>query len=52
MKKKTAKNLALRFQTVRVLVNEALVRAAGGNPEPIENGFIMRDTVIVPTNRR
>jgi hypothetical protein len=50
--KKTTKNLALRFQTVRVLVNAELVRAAGGNPEPVEHGFIMRDTVIVPTSRR
>jgi hypothetical protein len=50
--KKTTRNLALRFQTVRVLVNAALVGAAGGHPEPVENGFIMRDTVIVPTSRR
>jgi len=50
--KKATNNLALRFQTVRVLLNEELVRAAGGNREPIENGFIMRDTIIVQTSHR
>ena len=50
--KKSTSTLALRFQTVRVLVSEALVRAAAGNAAPVEHGFIMRDTVIVPTSHR
>jgi hypothetical protein len=50
--KKSTKNLSLRFQTVRVLANEALVHVAGGNVAPVEHGFIMQDTVIIPTSRR
>jgi hypothetical protein len=48
MKKSTHK-LSLRAQTIRLLSHDALGRAAGGNPEPAQAGFIMRDTIIVPT---
>jgi hypothetical protein len=47
MKKSTHK-LSLRAQTIRLLSNNALGRAAGGNPHPAQNGFIVQDTVIVP----
>ena len=48
MKKSTHK-LSLRAQTIRLLSNNALGRAAGGNPDPAQNGFLMQDTVIVAT---
>ncbi len=48
MKKSTHK-LSLRAQTIRWLSNSGLGRAAGGNPQPAEEGFIMQDTVIVRT---
>jgi hypothetical protein len=63
MKKSTHK-LSLRAQTIRLLSNNALGRAAGGSPHPaqdgfimqdsviVQTGFIMQDTVIVPTGRR
>jgi hypothetical protein len=48
MKKSTHK-LSLRAQTIRLLSNNALGRAAGGNPQPAQTGFIMQDSVIVQT---
>jgi len=53
--KKSTRKLAVRAQTVRLLADEALALALGGSPELIgvrEQGFIMRDTVIVPTSGR
>jgi hypothetical protein len=49
MKKKSTPKLSLRAQTIRVLSHHALGRAAGGNPQPAQNGFIMQDSVIVQT---
>jgi hypothetical protein len=61
--KKSHHKLSLRAQTIRLLSNNAL-GAAGGNPQPaqdgfimkdsviVQTGFIMQDTVIVPTSRR
>jgi hypothetical protein len=52
--KKSKQRLALRAQTIRVLANDALPLAVGGVAEPIgvgDQGFIMKDTVIVPTRR-
>jgi len=48
MKKSTDK-LSLRAQTIRLLTNNALGRAAGGHPQPAQDGFIMQDSVIVRT---
>ncbi len=48
MKKATHK-LSLRAQTIRLLSTSALGRAAGGAQQPAQDGFIMQDTVIVPT---
>lgn len=47
MKKSTTNKLALRTQTIRLLTNEALGRAAGG--EVGRNGIIMKDTIIIRT---
>lgn len=47
--KKSAHKLSLRAQTIRLLSNDALGRAAGGDPHPAQEGFIMQDTVIVRT---
>jgi ribosomal protein L32 len=48
MKKSTHK-LSLRAQTIRLLNNNTLGLVAGGNAQPAEAGFIMRDSVIVQT---
>ena len=53
--KKSTRKLALRAQTVRLLADEALQMAVGGRAKQVgvgEQGFIMKDTIIVPTNRR
>jgi hypothetical protein len=52
MKKSTSHKLALSTQTIRLLTSEALDRIVGGNLEPIANGFIMKDSVIVQTGPR
>jgi hypothetical protein len=49
MKKYNSK-LTLRGQTIRILSSEALGRVPGGNLEPIEQGFIMKDSVIIRTS--
>jgi hypothetical protein len=52
MKKTTKQKLALKTQTIRVLDQDALTNAAGGSFQPVEQGFIMKDTIIVrPTSR-
>jgi hypothetical protein len=53
--KKSTRRLVLRTQTVRLLADETLQMALGGLPEQVgvgEQGFIMKDTIIVPTSRR
>jgi hypothetical protein len=53
--KRSTRRLAVRAQTIRVLADEALLIALGGAAEQIgvgDQGFIMKDTVIVPTVRR
>jgi len=50
--KKTDRKLPLRTQTIHVLDANALRAVVGGSLQPIEQGFIMQDTVIVPTSRR
>jgi len=52
MKKSTSHKLALSTQTIRLLTSETLDRVIGGNLEPIADGFIMKDTVIVRTSSR
>jgi hypothetical protein len=52
MKKSTPPKLALNAQTIRRLTAETLDRIAGGNVEPVANGFIMKDTIIVRTSSR
>jgi hypothetical protein len=49
MKRSTHK-LALRPQTIRLLANDELDRAAGGGTERLVNGIIMKDTIIVWTS--
>lgn len=49
MKKSTSRKLALGAQTIRLLTSEKLDRIAGGNLQPIANGFIMKDTIIIRT---
>lgn len=49
MKKTTTTKLVVRSQTVRSLGQEALGRVAGGGVEPVVNGFIMKDTIIIRT---
>jgi hypothetical protein len=48
MKKSIASKLTLRTETIRLLADDVLGRVAGGN-EPIENGFIMKDSIIIRT---
>lgn len=50
MKRPTTRKLALRSQTLRSLTGEALGQIAGGNPEPVVTGFIMKDTSFVRTS--
>lgn len=52
MKKTTTKKLSLRTQTIRVLTSSELGCVVGGILQPAPQGFIMQDTVIVPTGRR
>lgn len=52
MKKLNPNKLALTTQTIRLLTSETLDRVAGGTLEPIANGFIMKDSVIVRTSTR
>lgn len=49
MKKTTTDKLTLQGQTIRLLTAHALDRIAGGNRDPIANGFIMKDTIIIRT---
>ena len=49
MKKTTTPKLTLQSQTVRLLTPDALGRIVGGEREPIANGFIMKDTIIIRT---
>ena len=49
MKKSTTK-LALRTQTLRTLNHAALAGVAGGDLDPVGNGFIMKDTIIIRTS--
>ncbi|HEU4729575.1 MAG TPA: hypothetical protein VFT22_16870 [Kofleriaceae bacterium] len=48
MKKSTTYKLVLRSQTIRQFATEALDCIAGGG-EPVDNGFIMKDTIIIRT---
>jgi hypothetical protein len=53
--KRSTRRLALRAQTVRVLADDALSMALGGSPGQVgvgDQGFIMKDSVIVATSRR
>jgi hypothetical protein len=49
MKKSTARKLALRTQTIRLLTDASLGHVAGGGLEPVVTGFIMKDTIIIRT---
>jgi len=52
--KKSIRRLAVRGQTIRLLADEALPFAFGGSPEQVEvgeQGFIMKDSIIVRTSR-
>lgn len=49
MKRSTPPKLALRAQTIRLLGHEALCAVAGGNPGPVANGILMKDSIIVRT---
>jgi hypothetical protein len=51
MKRSTPHKLALRPQTLRLLAlaGDELDRVAGGGVEPVVNGFIMKDTIILRT---
>lgn len=51
MKKTTAHKLPLRTQTIRVLSADVLEQVVGGTLQPIVQGFIMKDTIIIPTGR-
>lgn len=45
--------LVLKTETIRVLDATMLRAAAGGTSlQPLPQGFIMKDSVIVPTSRR
>lgn len=52
MKKSTTHKLSLRSHTIRLLTDASLDRIVGGNLEPIADGFIMKDTIIVRTGVR
>jgi hypothetical protein len=43
--------LALTSQTIGVLSPDELTQVAGGTIQPIEQGFIMKDSIIVRTGR-
>lgn len=46
--KKTTRKLALRTETIRSLTPDALRGAVGGVEPIFSQGFIMKDTVIIP----
>jgi hypothetical protein len=51
--KKSTRRLALRAQTLRLLADEALPAVLGGGQVGVgDQGFIMKDSIIVPTSRR
>jgi hypothetical protein len=53
--KKSTKKLSLRTQTIRLLTQDALDQVAGGDlgpVGPVEQGFIMKDSIIVRTSTR
>jgi hypothetical protein len=51
--KKSTRRLALRAQTIRLLADEALPAVLGGGQVGVgDQGFIMKDSIIVPTSRR
>ena len=50
--KKTTKQLGLSRDTIRVLTNDHLARAVGGSLDPVQVGFIMKDTIIIRTSTR
>lgn len=53
MKKYRTAKLMLHTQTLRLLSHESLDRVAGGDlTDPPENGFIMKDSIIVRTSTR
>jgi hypothetical protein len=49
MKKSTPHKLTLQGQTIRLLTPDVLGRVAGGAHDPVANGFIMKDTIIIRT---
>jgi hypothetical protein len=51
MKKSTTK-LSLRSQTIRLLQDDKLAGVVGGTLEPIQHGFIMKDSIIIKTSTR
>ncbi len=52
MKKTPTKKLSFRTQTIRVLSSSELTGVVGGVLQQDPQGFIMQDTVIIPTGRR
>lgn len=50
--KKSTRKLALQTQTIRLLGQDELDRVAGGDLGPVEQGFIMKDSIIVRTSSR
>jgi hypothetical protein len=51
--KKSTRRLALRAQTIRLLADEALPAVLGGGQVGVgDQGFIMKDSIIVQTSRR
>jgi hypothetical protein len=52
MKRIPKQKLSLKTQTIGVLSTEALAQVGGGSFQPVEQGFIMKDSVIVKTSTR
>ncbi len=50
MKKTTNKKLSLRTETIRALTANEFSSVVGGNLQPVQAGFIMKDTNFVRTS--
>lgn len=48
MKKTSTSKLSLRTQTIRALTASESSSVVGGTLQPLPQGFIMKDTVIIP----
>jgi hypothetical protein len=51
MKKTSTKKLSLRTQTIRALTASESSGVVGGTLQPLPQGFIMKDSIIVRTSR-